>query len=192
MIIVGYLLMFVISLTTGINPDADKVGFKIGEVLIPVTFIFTGLTGACAFFGQTLFYQVLTISVANTVEYNEYTTGMRDEGVIFACRPFTAKLGSAAVVGITTLVVLALGLNPTNKAISNADYEAGQLAVQVEQLVKEETPNFDSLSKEEQTKLIEAKKSPSKPKTSRKSKTLFTQTKTRRSQNGNIRQCLRL
>lgn len=158
MIIVGYLLMFVISLTTGINPDADKVGFKIGEVLIPVTFIFTGLTGACAFFGQTLFYQVLTISVANTVEYNEYTTGMRDEGVIFACRPFTAKLGSAAVVGITTLVVLALGLNPTNKAISNADYEAGQLAVQVEQLVKDETPNFDSLSKEEQTKLIEAKK----------------------------------
>lgn len=84
MIIVGYLLMFVISLTTGINPDADKVGFKIGEVLIPVTFIFTGLTGTCAFFGQTLFYQVLTISVANTVEYNEYTTGMRDEGVIFA------------------------------------------------------------------------------------------------------------
>lgn len=158
MIIVGYLLMFVISLTTGINPDADKVGFKIGEVLIPVTFIFTGLTGTCAFFGQTLFYQVLTISVANTVEYNEYTTGMRDEGVIFACRPFTAKLGSAAVVGITTLVVLALGLNPTNKAISNADYEAGQLAIQVEQLVKDETPNFDSLSKEEQTKLIEAKK----------------------------------
>ena len=71
MIIVGYLLMFVISLTTGINPDADKVGFKIGEVLIPVTFIFTGLTGTCAFFGQTLFYQVLTISIANTVEYNE-------------------------------------------------------------------------------------------------------------------------
>ena len=189
MIIVGYLLMFVISLTTGINPDADKVGFKIGEVLIPVTFIFTGLTGACAFFGQTLFYQVLTISVANTVEYNEYTTGMRDEGVIFACRPFTAKLGSAAVVGITTLVVLALGLNPTNKAISNADYEAGQLAVQVEQLVKDETPT--PFQRKSRRNLSRQRKSPSKPKTSQKSKTLFTQTKTRRSQNGNIRQCLR-
>lgn len=158
MIIVGYLLMFIISLATGADPKADKVGFNVGEVFIPVTFIFTGLSGACAFFGQTLFYQVLTISVANTVEYNEYTTGTRDEGVIFACRPFTTKLGSAAVVGITTLIILVLGLNPTNKAISNADYEAGQLAIQVEQLVKDETPNFDSLSKEEQTKLIEAKK----------------------------------
>lgn len=158
MIVVGYLLMFVLSLTTGINDKADKVGFKIGEVFIPVTFIFIGLSGAFAFFGQTLFYQVLTISVANTVEYNEYTTGMRDEGVIFACRPFTTKLGSAAVVGITTLIILVLGLNPTNKAISNADYEAGQLATQVEQLVKEERPDFDTLSKEEKAELIKAKK----------------------------------
>lgn len=158
MIIVGYLLMFIISLATGADPKADKVGFKVGEVFIPVTFIFTGLSGACAFFGQTLFYQVLTISVANTVEYNEYTTGMRDEGVIFACRPFTTKLGSAVVVGITTLVVLVLGLNPTNEAISNADYEAGQLAIRAEELVKEENPAYDSLSKEEQTKLLETKK----------------------------------
>lgn len=158
MIVVGYLLMFVLSLTTGINDKADKVGFQIGEVFIPVTFIFIGLSGAFAFFGQTLFYQVLTISVANTVEYNEYTTGMRDEGVIFACRPFTTKLGSAAVVGITTLIILVLGLNPTNKAISNADYEAGQLATQVEQLVKEERPDFDTLSKEEKAELIKAKK----------------------------------
>lgn len=158
MIVVGYLLMFVLSLTTGINDKADKVGFKIGEVFIPVTFIFIGLSGAFAFFGQTLFYQVLTISVANTVEYNEYTTGIRDEGVIFACRPFTTKLGSAAVVGITTLIILVLGLNPTNKAISNADYEAGQLATKVEQLVKEERPDFDTLSKEEKAELIKAKK----------------------------------
>lgn len=158
MIIVGYLLMFIISLATGADPKADKVGFNVGEVFIPVTFIFTGLAGTCAFFGQTLFYQVLTISVANTVEYNEYTTGMRDEGVIFACRPFTTKLGSAAVVGITTLIILVLGLNPTNKAISNADYEAGQLATQVEQLVKEERPDFDTLSKEEKAELIKAKK----------------------------------
>lgn len=158
MIVVGYLLMFVLSLTTGINDKADKAGFQIGEVFIPVTFIFIGLSGAFAFFGQTLFYQVLTISVANTVEYNEYTTGMRDEGVIFACRPFTTKLGSAAVVGITTLIILVLGLNPTNKAISNADYEAGQLATQVEQLVKEERPDFDTLSKEEKAELIKAKK----------------------------------
>ncbi len=158
MIVVGYLLMFVLSLTTGINDKADKVGFKIGEVFIPVTFIFIGLSGAFAFFGQTLFYQVLTISVANTVEYNEYTTGIRDEGVIFACRPFTTKLGSAAVVGITTLIILVLGLNPTNKAISGADYEAGQLATKVEQLVKEERPDFDTLSKEEKAELIKAKK----------------------------------
>ena len=111
MIFTGYTLLLVLGLITG----ATKVSGSIG------IFVMLALCGAFASFGQTLFYQVLTISVANTVEYNEYTTGLRDEGVIFACRPFTTKLGSAICVGITSATLMILGVNNVTKKIAEQE-----------------------------------------------------------------------
>ena len=49
-------------------------------------------------FGQYGFYLILMISVINTVEYNEYIHGTRDEGIITSMRPFLTKLASALAV----------------------------------------------------------------------------------------------
>ena len=44
-----------------------------------------------AFLGQTLVYLIMIICIANTVEYNEWKTGRREEGIVFSVRPFISK-----------------------------------------------------------------------------------------------------
>ena len=128
MIFTGYTLLLVLGLITGATKASGNIGI----------FVMLALCGAFASFGQTLFYQVLTISVANTVEYNEYTTGLRDEGVIFACRPFTTKLGSAICVGITSATLMILGVHKVTKEIAKQEnlMNMGQIASEEIKLAK--------------------------------------------------------
>lgn len=82
------------------------------------------LIALCGFFysiGQTLFYQVLTISIANTVEYNEWKTGEREESIIFSVRPFMAKMGSALQMGVVSLVLGMLGITAITEAVSQQE-----------------------------------------------------------------------
>ena len=82
------------------------------------------LISLCGLFysvGQTMFYQVLTISIANTVEYNEWKTGKREEGIIFSVRPFMAKLGSALQMGYVALTLGILGITAITEAISKQE-----------------------------------------------------------------------
>ena len=58
----------------------------------------------------------MVINITNTVEYNEFKTGKRDEGLIFALRPFTSKLASALSQGMVSLVyIIANVLTYTNR-----------------------------------------------------------------------------
>lgn len=74
--------------------------------------------------GQGIFYMVITINIANTVEYNEWKTGKRNEGLIFSIRPFTTKLGSAIQQLVVMVVYLALNVTQTTNAISEAEKNA--------------------------------------------------------------------
>lgn len=53
-------------------------------------------------FGLYCYYLIMMISIINTVEYNEYITGQRDEAIIASVRPFVTKMASAVIVMITT------------------------------------------------------------------------------------------
>ncbi len=113
-VIVGYALMLVLGLVTGSIPSARSH---------MASYVFIGLCGAIASFGQALYYQVLTISVSNTIEYNDIKTGKRDEGIIFAVRPFMAKMGSSIVKAIETVAILALGITAVANKISSLDQD---------------------------------------------------------------------
>ena len=108
-VVAGYSLMLILALVTGAF-DASRSSM--------VAFVFIGLCGAIASFGQALYYQVLTISVSNTIEYNDLKTGKRDEGIIFAVRPFMAKMGSSIVKAIETVALIVLGIDLLAKNIS--------------------------------------------------------------------------
>ena len=61
-------------------------------------------------FGQYCYYLVMMISILNTVEYNEYKRGTRDEAIIASLRPFFTKLASALIVLIISACYLIFGV----------------------------------------------------------------------------------
>lgn len=70
-------------------------------------------------FGQYCYYLVMMISIMNTVEYNEYTTGERDEAIIASMRPFITKMSSALIVLITNASYLIFGVTKYTNEISD-------------------------------------------------------------------------
>ncbi|MFY9422869.1 MAG: glycoside-pentoside-hexuronide (GPH):cation symporter [Bacilli bacterium] len=120
-IAVGYLLLFF----------ADLLPF------LPMSIITVCFFGIFCFAGQAIFYMILTVNIANTVEYNEYRTNERNEAVIFSLRPFMAKMASALQQGIVTLVLVTSGIftlsqNVTFLENQKADYDKMDAAEQEE------------------------------------------------------------
>ena len=74
-------------------------------------------------FGQYSFYLIMMISLINTVEYNEYLHGVRDEAIITSLRPFLTKLGSALIVVLTSLSYLALSVTACTNQISQLEID---------------------------------------------------------------------
>ena len=81
-------------------------------------------------FGQYGFYLILMISVINTVEYNEYLHGTRDEGIITSLRPFLTKLASALTVVIASATYMLAGVTKYTNQISTFENAAasGQMS----------------------------------------------------------------
>ena len=64
------------------------------------------------------------ISILNTVEYNEYKHGTRDEAIIASLRPFLTKLGSALIVVITSVSYMLFGVTEYTNQISSLENQA--------------------------------------------------------------------
>ncbi len=80
-------------------------------------------------FGQYCFYLIMMISIINTVEYNEYKYGIRDEAIIASLRPFLTKLASALIVIITTVSYLIFGVTAYTNQISDLESMAASGAM---------------------------------------------------------------
>lgn len=76
--------------------------------------------------GQYCFYLIMMISIINTVEYNEYKRGIRDEAIIASLRPFLTKLASALIVLFTTGSYLIFGVTGYTNRISELEQLASQ------------------------------------------------------------------
>ena len=75
-------------------------------------------------FGQYSFNLIMVISLINTVEYNEYKHGRRDEAIITSLRPFLTKLCSALVVALTSLCYFTFGVTDYTNRISALESDA--------------------------------------------------------------------
>ena len=69
-------------------------------------------------FGQYGYYLIMMISIINTVEYNEYKFGTRDEAIIASLRPFLTKMSSALIVLITNASYMIFGVTKYTNQIS--------------------------------------------------------------------------
>ena len=104
--IVGYLCFFLSGTLLG----NSKTSFY----LLCAEALFIGL-------GYSLFYLIGAICLSNTIEYNEYMTGERNEALIFSIRPFMAKMSSSLQQVIIMVVYLAIGLTDITNKISEAE-----------------------------------------------------------------------
>lgn len=116
--LIGYALMLLVGL---ILPNTM------------VKFWIITIMSMAANLGNYCYYLVMMISILNTVEYNEYLHGERDDGIIASVRPFMTKLGSAFVVLITTLSYLACGVTKYTNQISDIEQQAnlGQITEEI-------------------------------------------------------------
>lgn len=84
-------------------------------------------------FGQYCYYLIMMISIMNTVEYNEYKFGARDEGIITSLRPFITKMASALIVALTSATYLIFGVTGYTNQISDLEQQCAQGLISEEQ-----------------------------------------------------------
>jgi melibiose permease/lactose/raffinose/galactose permease len=131
-IIVGYLLMLImgLSIPTGYGAfSIDVLGMHFNFTL---KYFMMMLANTVLGWGGG-FYMIIVINMANSVEYNEYKTGRREESLIFSLRPFTAKMGSALTQGLVSLVYLVAGVLTITNQISQLENSAASNAITAEQ-----------------------------------------------------------
>jgi len=86
--------------------------------ILPINVWLVCFFGAFVFAGQAIFYMVLIVNMTNTIEYNQYRTGKRNEAVIFALRPFVAKFGSAIEQVVFVVILIASGVYTMSQNVS--------------------------------------------------------------------------
>ena len=101
------LSFYVVMMAAGIFMGRSNLKFWV----VTISYMFTNL-------GQYAYYLVMMISIINTVEYNEYKNGERDEAIIASLRPFLTKLSSALVVLLTSVTYLIFGVTNITNQIS--------------------------------------------------------------------------
>ncbi|MBO5657565.1 MAG: MFS transporter [Agathobacter sp.] len=116
--VVGYVLMIVSRVIPGWGFWVLVIGYMLSN------------------FGQYSYYLIMMISIINTVEYNEYQNGVREEAMIASVRPLMTKMSSAIIALAISASYIIFGVtNYTNKiseletmASSGAITEAEKLA----------------------------------------------------------------
>lgn len=108
LLVAGYLLFFIIS---GIKMNLD------------VKLIVLCVFGVLIFAGQGLFYLNMLVKLANTIEYDEWKTGQRNESIIFSVRPFMVKLASALQSLVVTATLMFTGLIDLSNKIAEIEKE---------------------------------------------------------------------
>lgn len=107
------------------------VAIMLSGLLIPrgagnFKFIMLTVSNLFALSGQTVMYLIMIICIANTVEYNEWKTGRREEGIVFSVRPFITKVGFAVVQLLVTVIYMAVGVRSVTNQISDLENAASQ------------------------------------------------------------------
>lgn len=83
--------------------------------------------------GSYCIYMVMMICMANTVEYNEYKFGVREEGIIASVRPFLSKLGNAIALMLISLFYIIAGVTVYTNKISELENSASQGVITAEE-----------------------------------------------------------
>ena len=103
---IGYILFFAIA---NINMPSD------------LCFMLLCVFGALIFFGQGVFYMAMLIMLTNTIEYDEWKTGKRNDAITFSVRPFMVKLAGAIQYLVVAVTIVICGLYSISEQIGQIE-----------------------------------------------------------------------
>ena len=124
LLVVGYLVFFGLC-----NLPIEWFGNKY------VYLVILCLIGIIIFAAQGIFYLTMLVMLTNTIEYDEWKTGRREEAIVFSVRPFMVKLSTALQQGILTLVLVISGLFSLTNQLS--DLEAAKAAGEIADITEQ-------------------------------------------------------
>jgi len=107
--IIGYLTIFTYGMLHAFSIVAELNIWLLSSI------------GIFVFAAQGLFYMVLLVMTTNTIEYNQWMTGERKESVIFAARPFAAKMSSSLQTLIVFIILTVGGIYALSEGISQLE-----------------------------------------------------------------------
>ncbi len=111
--VIGAMFGFLLQLISGLALAGNMIGFW----MLTIGYMLSNL-------GLYSMYLIMMISIINTVEYNEYKNGERDEAIITSMRPFLTKMASAIVVGLTYLTYVIFRVTDYTNQISDLEQQA--------------------------------------------------------------------
>jgi len=132
---------------------------------IPVHIVTVCLFGALVFSGQAIFYMIIIVNMTNTIEYNEFNTGIRHEAIVFSLRPFVAKFSSALQQGIFTAVLIISGIYLLSQNVSTLEAQKNifdamtaveQVEYRVDVIARQNILDNADISPEQQATLYDA------------------------------------
>jgi sugar (glycoside-pentoside-hexuronide) transporter len=104
---VGYLVMFF----TGYVP------------FIPHSIWSFSAAGLIIFTAQAVMYLIILVQLTNTIEYEQYLTGSRNEAILFSLRPLTAKASGAVQQGLVSLILIVSGIYSLSNRIATLEQQ---------------------------------------------------------------------
>ncbi|MBU2513217.1 glycoside-pentoside-hexuronide (GPH):cation symporter [bacterium] len=107
MMTLGYLIMFL----TGYLP------------FIPHSIWSFSAGGLVIFTAQAVMYLIILVQLTNTIEYEQYLTGNRNEAILFSLRPLTAKASGAVQQGLVSLILIVSGIYSLSNRIATLEQQ---------------------------------------------------------------------
>ena len=89
-------------------------------------FVLLCIFGVLIFVGQGVFYMAQLVMLTNTIEYDEWKTGERNDAVTFSVRPFMVKLAGAIQYLVVSLTLVVCGLYDITQQVGKVEQQISQ------------------------------------------------------------------
>ena len=89
-------------------------------------FVLLGVASFVIFAAQGTFYMAMLVMLTNTIEYDEWQTGKRNDAITFSVRPFMVKLSGALEIATVSTVLLACGLYQITESVGKIEADISQ------------------------------------------------------------------
>ncbi|MCL2758892.1 MAG: glycoside-pentoside-hexuronide (GPH):cation symporter [Treponema sp.] len=80
------------------------------------TMLYIGIAGVLIFFGQAFIQLLMTMFLADTVDYGHWKLGKRNDSITFSIQPLIYKLGGAIGTGIVAAIIIISGIKEADSA----------------------------------------------------------------------------